>query len=160
MAIIGNQMFLSFSRHSLLAYLLKKEKGKRSSSLESRVTSTQTRLEEERKRYAWKGASGSISDSRGFRSYPRGRGAEGKGASTRITRPRFLRNLTEISLAAPLPSYPETKRTFSKRGGGGGRVTCGRGKQLFDSWLEHLSREIYVVRGGGGGGQCSLMVIN
>ena len=78
---------------------------------------------------------------------------EGRGegrASTRITRPRFLRNLTEISLAAPLPSYPETKRTFSKRGGGGGRVTCGRGKQLFDSWLEHLSREIYVVRGGEG----------
>lgn len=74
-----------------------------------------------RRRYAWRGASGSsrISDTlrRAFRSYPRSR-AEGKGTSARITRPRFLRNLREISL----PSQNE--RFLPRRGGGGGSRTC------------------------------------
>lgn len=100
-------------------------------------------------------ASGSsrISDTlrRAFRSYPRSR-AEGKG----ITRPRFLRNLREISRPRFL-CPPKTNVSYleEEEEEGVGRVSCGRGKQLFDSWLEHLSREIYVVRG-----QRSLMVIN
>lgn len=99
-------------------------------------------------------ASGSsrISDTlrRAFRSYPRSR-AEGKG----ITRPRFLRNLREISRPRFL-CPPKTNVSYlEEEEEGVGRVSCDRGKQLFDSWLEHLSREIYVVRG-----QRSLMVIN
>lgn len=90
-----------------------------------------------------------------FRSYPRSR-AEGKGTSARITRPRFLRNLREISRPRFL-CPPKTNVSYleEEEEEGVGRVSCGRGKQLFDSWLEHLSREIYVVRG-----QRSLMVIN
>lgn len=104
-------------------------------------------------------ASGSsrISDTlrRAFRSYPRSR-AEGKGTSARITRPRFLRNLREISRPRFL-CPPKTNVSYleEEEEEGVGCVSCDRGKQLFDSWLEHLSREIYVVRG-----QRSLMVIN
>lgn len=104
-------------------------------------------------------ASGSsrISDTlrRAFRSYPRSR-AEGKRTSARITRPRFLRNLREISRPRFL-CPPKTNVSYleEEEEEGVGRVSCDRGKQLFDSWLEHLSREIYVVRG-----QRSLMVIN
>lgn len=65
---------------------------------------------------------------------------EGRETSTRITRPRFLRNLREIL-------YPKTNVLPREEGKGRTCVTCGQGNPLFDSWLEHLSREIYVLRG-------------
>lgn len=124
----------------------------RTSSLE-RTKPTEARLETKKKEVRVKGSGSSrISDilRRAFRSYPRSR-AEGKG----ITRPRFLRNLREISRPRFL-CPPKTNVSYlEEEEEGVGRVSCGRGKQLFDSWLEHLSREIYVVRG-----QRSLMVIN